>query len=270
MVAASLCSSRLPALSVHPDLLVFPPVCSESSTVLPSSTMVAMEEKSRRRLRLLCLHGFRTSASVLEKQLGKWSSSIHDLLDLTFLDAPFPATGKSDVEGMFPPPFFEWFLSNSDYTVYNGFEESMKYISDYLKQHGPFDGLLGFSQGAMIASYLTCLQKKGLALQNIDPLRLLVVIGGAKFKSERMAFAYPGITQCSSIHFLGEKDFLLPYGQDLVKSFYNPLVINHRYGHTIPRLDDEATSQVVGHLLQVIDQISKDFKETVEEIHISV
>ena len=29
-----------------------------------------------------------------------------------FLDAPFPATGKSDVEGYFDPPYFEWWAAS--------------------------------------------------------------------------------------------------------------------------------------------------------------
>ena len=27
----------------------------------------------------------------------------------TFLDAPFPCRGRSDVEGIFSPPYYEWF-----------------------------------------------------------------------------------------------------------------------------------------------------------------
>ena len=29
-----------------------------------------------------------------------------------FLDAPFPATGKSDVEGYFGPPYYEWWAAS--------------------------------------------------------------------------------------------------------------------------------------------------------------
>jgi hypothetical protein len=29
-----------------------------------------------------------------------------------FPDGIFPATGKSEVEGVFPPPYFEWFQFN--------------------------------------------------------------------------------------------------------------------------------------------------------------
>lgn len=63
----------------------------------------------RRKPRFLCLHGFRTSGAILKKQVGKWPDSVLEQLDLDFLDAPFPAEGKSDIEGIFDPPYFEWF-----------------------------------------------------------------------------------------------------------------------------------------------------------------
>lgn len=45
-------------------------------------------------------------------QLHKWPKSVIDRLDLVFLDAPFPCQGKSDVEGIFDPPYYEWFQFN--------------------------------------------------------------------------------------------------------------------------------------------------------------
>jgi hypothetical protein len=63
-----------------------------------------------RRPRFLCLHGFRTSAEIMRKQvLGKWPADVTARLDLVFADAPFPAEGKSEVEGIFDPPYYEWF-----------------------------------------------------------------------------------------------------------------------------------------------------------------
>jgi len=45
-------------------------------------------------------------------QLHKWPKSVIDRLDLVFLDAPFPCQGKSDAEGIFDPPYYEWFQFN--------------------------------------------------------------------------------------------------------------------------------------------------------------
>lgn len=71
-----------------------------------------MENQLQNKPRILCLHGFRTSAEILKKLVGKWPETVLGNLDLVFLDAPFPAQGKSDVEGLFDPPYYEWFQSN--------------------------------------------------------------------------------------------------------------------------------------------------------------
>ncbi|KAG5529495.1 hypothetical protein RHGRI_030027 [Rhododendron griersonianum] len=94
----------------------------------------------KKKPRFLCLHGFRTSADILQQQLERWPGSVLGKLDLVFLDAPYLAQGKSDVEGIYDPPYYEWFQFSEDYQVYNNFEESLAYIEDYMIKHGPFDG----------------------------------------------------------------------------------------------------------------------------------
>jgi len=71
-----------------------------------------MEEQSQKKPKILCLHGFRTSGEILKKLVLRWPENVIQKLDLVFLDGPFPAQGKSDVEGIFDPPYYEWFQSN--------------------------------------------------------------------------------------------------------------------------------------------------------------
>lgn len=125
-----------------------------------------------RKPRFLCLHGFRTSGEIMKIQLHKWPKSVIDRLDLVFLDAPFPCQGKSDVEGIFDPPYYEWFQFNKvpwlfstffhfilsirlylrwnfqiqEFTEYTNFENCLEYLEDRMIKLGPFDGLIGFSQ----------------------------------------------------------------------------------------------------------------------------
>lgn len=48
-----------------------------------------------------------------------------------------------------------------------GFEESVRFIEETFEEHGPFDGILGFSQGACFVGLLCDLQQRGCMLQNI-------------------------------------------------------------------------------------------------------
>lgn len=75
----------------------------------------------------------------------------------TFLQAPHPLSGPLpfDVEGRFEGPYFEWWSLGADtdgrfYAV--GAEESLDLIAKTMREQGPFDGLVGFSQGAAAAA----------------------------------------------------------------------------------------------------------------------
>ncbi|PNX90310.1 dihydrofolate reductase-like protein, partial [Trifolium pratense] len=63
-----------------------------------------------------------------------------------FPDGKFPAGGKSNIEGIFPPPYFEWFQFDKDFTEYTNLDECISYLTEYIIANGPFDGFLGFSQ----------------------------------------------------------------------------------------------------------------------------
>ncbi|XP_024027947.1 esterase AGAP003155 [Morus notabilis] len=211
-----------------------------------------MENQNQKKPRVLCIHGFRTSSEILKRMLQKrWPETVLQKLDLVFLDAPFPAHGKSDVEGIFDPPYYEWFQGNQDFTEYKNFEECLKYIEDYMVKNGPFDGFLGFSQGAILIAALPGMQNEGVALTKVPKIKFLIIIsgdkfGGAKFTAPRLAAnAFSSPIECPSLHFIGELDFLKPGGTVLVESFLDPVVIHHPKGHVIPRLDEKETEVVL-------------------------
>jgi len=70
------------------------------------------EDQTQRKPRILCLHGFRTSGEILKQLVLRWPEPVIQKLDLVFLDGQFPAQGRSDVEGIFDPPYYEWFQAN--------------------------------------------------------------------------------------------------------------------------------------------------------------
>lgn len=81
-----------------------------NQNTIAASVYLNGEDDDKKKPRFLCLHGFRTSGAIMKEQvIGKWPESVTSRLDLFFADAPFPCTGKSDVDGIFPPPYYEWF-----------------------------------------------------------------------------------------------------------------------------------------------------------------
>ncbi|VAH41966.1 unnamed protein product [Triticum turgidum subsp. durum] len=203
---------------------------------------VMMQEK---KLKVLCLHGFRTSGGFLKKQISKWHPSILQQFDTVFPDGQFPAGGKSDIEGIFPPPYFEWFQFDKDFTEYTNLEECIAYLCDYMVKNGPFDGLLGFSQGATLSALLIGYQAQGKVLNDHPPIKFMVSVSGSKFRDPSICdVAYKDPIKAKSVHFIGEKDWLKVPSEELASAFADPLIIRHPQGHTVPRLDEASVKQL--------------------------
>jgi hypothetical protein len=199
-------------------------------------------------------------------QIGKWPQSVLDKLDLVYVDAPFPALGKSDVEGIFDPPYYEWFQFNKDFNEYTNFDECLAYIEECMIKHGPFDGLVGFSQGAILSAALPGFQAKGIALTKVPKIKFLIIIGGAKLKNTSLADkAFDSPIQCPSVHFLGETDFLKTHGIDLIESYVDPVVIHHPKGHTVPRLDEVSLVKFNSFLEKIQKVVDSPVAEEEEE-----
>lgn len=54
-----------------------------------------------------------------------------------------------------------WWIQDTTTGRYPQFESTVDYVLECYKEHGPFDGILGFSQGAGLGLFLVALQEKG-------------------------------------------------------------------------------------------------------------
>ena len=46
-----------------------------------------------------------------------------------------------------------------------GFEETLRLVENIVSEHGPYDGFMGFSQGACLVGLLAAMQQKGCKKQ---------------------------------------------------------------------------------------------------------
>ncbi|CAK9232699.1 unnamed protein product [Sphagnum jensenii] len=201
---------------------------------LPNSKPLPPPQK----LRLLCLHGYRTSGAIMKEQLAKakWNEVIDDIVDLTFMNAWWPATGPSDVKESYNPPYYEWYQANKDFSEVYGLDESMVHLNKTINDNGPFDGLLAFSQGAVLACALIGLQEKGLKFVDAPKFGRIVVVGGATSKAIPLKPAYFDPISCPSLHFIGEQDGTRKKAELLVKKFNGAIVVRHPGGRVVPKL----------------------------------
>jgi pimeloyl-ACP methyl ester carboxylesterase len=121
---------------------------------------------------------------------------------------------------------------------YSGWPRSRAAIVDALSTKGPFNGVLGFSQGACATSLLPAL----LSANTSDALQVCfdfaIMVGGYPCTDPVLAQSYdkPAYRGLPSLHILGTGDGVVPpsYARALAAKFVDPIVLEHDGGHVIP------------------------------------
>ena len=211
-------------------------------------------------MRILCLHGHRTSGAILREQMLEVSSQLEagfgPSLDLRFPDAPHPASGPAQdaVQSAWPGrPYYEWWDKGED-GRYAGVDATLAYVRDYEQMHGPFEGVVGFSQGGALAALL-CSQASA-ATAPLPSLRFALVMSGFcptdPLLKAQMAAATPLRIPAILVYGTGW-DFERQGTEQLAKLWVPGAVkiVEHGGGHVVPRakhLGGPAALEVVRRL----------------------
>ncbi|KAL1301587.1 hypothetical protein AAFC00_005819 [Neodothiora populina] len=154
------------------------------STATPSTNGASA---SPRKLKMLMLHGytqngplFRAKTRALEKNLEKafpaapkpgHLASYPGGVELVYPTAPIKLSVNDipgyDTDGVSAdtadPEAYAWWRRKGDGEPfrYEGIEQGLETVADVLKTQGPFDGTIGFSQGAALAGMVAALLEDG-------------------------------------------------------------------------------------------------------------
>lgn len=215
------------------------------------------------KLRVLALHSFRTSGSIFSDQLealGNWPNAIGDLCEFVYVDAPHPASGEvpKDVASFFAGPYFEWWNATSfgvegkegKVLQYEGLERSTEFVEDVWRTNGPFDGIVGFSQGATFTGLLAAMGKvegRGPFApgETGEPGAFAILISGMRARTDDAVRLYDAASgekgmDIPTLHVVGEADRAIPPAMSdrASKMFVEErrTVMRHERGHVIPRL----------------------------------
>lgn len=217
-----------------------------------------------KKLRVLCLHSWRTSADIF---IAQWRRAgldvaLADLLELVFITAPNPASGPipEDVAGTFEGPYYEWFSTEKAQDgqelvfTYHNMLKSEAVIMQAIRDHGPFDGICGFSQGGAMASIMVALQAAGMALQDVPPLKFALFFGSVLTTHPRYMSAFKDRVPVPSCHIIGHKDYVKEHAIRLAKAFEAPIVIMHTRGHIVPPLANPHLAALRAFLTSIRDE----------------
>lgn len=219
-----------------------------------------------RKLRILCLHGFRQNASNFKGRTASLAKKLKSMAELVFVNAPHELpfiyqTTSQTTSPHQPPPSrekckkrFAWLVSSKsspDESVWrvaegpfdalqyqqqtDGFEESYNFLKNTISHLGPFDGILGFSQGsAMVALFLEQQQR----VHDTNDFRFAVLCSGFSATSEK--FGQETI-RCPSLHVFGDgrgrdRQIDCEESRKLADLFEkgSSVIIEHDMGHIIP------------------------------------
>ncbi|WWC60334.1 uncharacterized protein I303_102905 [Kwoniella dejecticola CBS 10117] len=211
-------------------------------------------------LRVLALCGFTQNSYIYSKQLGAVRKTCKDV-EFVFLEPPvvvekadlpwsdnldqFGSNATTDETAQTPETTPRaWWVTANEMKTYRKFDETVAYLHDYLSKNEPFDGIMGFSQGAGMAAILSALlEKPGLHpnFSSEPPLpkfKFAIFVGGFLPKAESHDFTpyFPLPASLPTLHVCGKNDTLITIerSQTLVDKCENSRVELHDGGHYTP------------------------------------
>ncbi|XP_012286334.1 esterase CG5412 [Orussus abietinus] len=196
----------------------------------------------KRKLRILALHGYRQSDITFKAKLGSLRKSYKKQLEFVFIQAPHEVlTVPVNDEDNGEAKCYGWWFDNNERTFkavnYSddsiGFDESLSLIEKTFKDSGPFDGVLGFSQGGAFLSILCAMQQKKLTSIAFD---FAIIISGFKSRCAPHAPLYNEEINLPTLYIYGSTDKVIPpeMAEELSKLFINKKTVIHEGGHYVP------------------------------------
>uniref|UniRef100_A0A1B6FGM7 Serine hydrolase domain-containing protein n=1 Tax=Cuerna arida TaxID=1464854 RepID=A0A1B6FGM7_9HEMI len=205
----------------------------------------------QRKLQILCLHGYHQNKEIFKKKIGSFRKPLKKYADFHFIDAPHLVDGSSSQEGSLDSAYLPkrpedicadgrgwWFKQASDEKS-DGFQESLDFFVKTLEENGPFDGLMGFSQGAAFLALACILLKDKLSSSSV---KFVIFVAGFKSHIPFHTKFYDVQTKINipSLHVIGDTDEIISSSRsrELLELFDNSKLVNHPGGHFVPATKD--------------------------------
>lgn len=226
-----------------------------------------------RRIRVLCLSGHASRSEVTQVQAMHLQLEEKHGMELSFLDGPFetPEPYDPSLRHGLVGPFHTWAtVENGKYRDREQLRAGVDHVLTHVAQQGPFDGLYGFSMGALIATLaserleriysatlrqeeprnrwrgFTCFHRKP------DPWNF-VIAGCGSFLDSDIEEVSPPLIKIFSLHLVGAQDYIRNQSIELSTRYAGAITHEMEYaGHAIPAacLSDAGITQNLTQLIE--------------------
>ncbi|XP_071812664.1 esterase OVCA2-like [Apostichopus japonicus] len=190
------------------------------------------------KLKILCLHGYRQNADTFRGKTGSLRKILKKFIEPVYITAPNivkPLVDGSpdDQRGWWFSTVNESFSAKETSNVDPGFQESLSCIAEAVQKHGPFDGILGFSQGASMVGMVCALMEQGDSRFKFD---FAIMIAAFRSHSTQHDVCYSRTIQLPCLHVFGDTDQVIPkeMSEEHLQYFENNTQLNHSGGHFVP------------------------------------
>ena len=215
-------------------------------TPVPSTPVPHTQHEShagatqRPRLKILALHGLRQNGDSFRARTRKLRHALADIAEFTYVTSPMQYSPQGDSRaatlGEIPEYANQrvWWRPSEDNLDYEGFDASVTYLEAVFREQGPFDGVIGFSQGGTLAAVLA-------AMLPHPAIAFRFAICISSFPSRARAhtqYVEPRSIKLPALHVLGLNDTLVTPDRS-IKLFevFDPAtstLVKHGGGHFVP------------------------------------
>lgn len=126
-------------------------------------------------MRFLCLHGMGTNSSIFEAQLAPIVANLDPSHEFVYVNGEIECEPAEGVATIFSGPFYCYYGQPTPDQLQAAFD----LVHDVMEEEGPFDGIIGFSQGAALAASLLLNYRKKNPRGGCDLFRAAIFTCGS-------------------------------------------------------------------------------------------
>lgn len=211
-----------------------------------------------KKLRVLCFHGYYNNIEVMKYQFEYYEHIFKEYIEFEYINGFYENYDIFDLQlySMFKgKSFYSWAINDDISGKPKGFRPSLEYVIDYMNRNGPYDGILGFSQGTFLVRTLLKLDEFKTELPKLDypPNFGIIVSGPLRLSVSYTIFndypqdKYKYLTAFKQpvLYMYGEKDIYIKKIEFGIIREGEYDIIKHNSGHNVPKLINEQMDQFI-------------------------
>jgi len=197
--------------------------------------------------KILCLHGYAMNSEWLQRWLVPIETALPGRVELVYPQGPIacPAAEVRAMATQYQVAMPEarigagqnwcWYRASDDKPPeYLFLDQSLAWLKQYCEEHGPWEGVLGWSQGATMAAILSALQQNGSGYD--FGLSWAVLCGGFLPTRPGLSSLFEPLIALPSLHVVGKKEteFMRQRALKLFAAFRAGDWLETPVGHVLP------------------------------------